>query len=147
MDMLLIFKLYLLYGLAFFAIFFAILFRNLKKSRIAIASALPTLALFGLIHGFHEWSELYLVLYEYDFPLTRDLHIFIVFKLWVSYIALGAFAWKMLDLTRWRHTRILKGGTLASLLCSCSACFIATVKMSLLLISTTLRTRYVGYSA
>ncbi|NOI27746.1 sensor histidine kinase [Vibrio coralliilyticus] len=113
MDMLLIFKIYLLYGLAFFAIFFAILFRNLKKSRIAIASALPTLALFGLIHGFHEWSELYLVLYEYDFPLTRDLHIFIVFKLWVSYIALGAFAWKMLDLTRWRHTRVLKGGTLA----------------------------------
>ncbi|MGY3572653.1 sensor histidine kinase [Vibrio paucivorans] len=108
MDMLLIFKVYLLYGLAFFAIFFAILFRDLKKSRIAIASALPTLAVFGLIHGFHEWSELYLVLYEEDFPLSTQMQTFKVFKLWFSFIALGAFAWKMLDLTQWRFTKQIK---------------------------------------
>ncbi|WP_104034021.1 sensor histidine kinase [Vibrio jasicida] len=115
MDMLLIFKIYLFYGLAFFAIFFAILFRDLRKSRIAIASALPILALFGFIHGFHEWSELYLVMYEHEFALTKGIETFKVFKLWFSFIALGAFAWKMLDLTDWKYVKAIKYGALTVL--------------------------------
>nr|WP_244915537.1 HAMP domain-containing sensor histidine kinase [Vibrio hyugaensis] len=115
MDMLLIFKIYLFYGLAFFAIFFAILFRDLRKSRIAIASSLPTLALFGFIHGFHEWSNLYLVMYEHEFALTKGIEAFTVFKLWFSFIALGVFAWKMLDLTSWKHVKHIKYASLAVL--------------------------------
>ncbi|WJT09854.1 histidine kinase dimerization/phospho-acceptor domain-containing protein [Vibrio harveyi] len=115
MDMLLIFKIYLFYGLAFFAIFFAILFRDLRKSRIAIASALPILALFGFIHGFHEWSELYLVMYEHEFTLTKGIETFKVFKLLFSFIALGAFAWKMLDLTSWKKVKYIKYAAIAVL--------------------------------
>ncbi|MCV3264906.1 hypothetical protein OGZ01_30335 [Vibrio harveyi] len=113
--MLLIFKIYLFYGLAFFAIFFAILFRDLRKSRIAIASALPILALFGFIHGFHEWSELYLVMYEHEFTLTKGIETFKVFKLLFSFIALGAFAWKMLDLTSWKKVKYIKYAAIAVL--------------------------------
>lgn len=113
MDMLLIFKIYLLYGLACFAIFFAILFRDLRKSRIAIASALPFLALFGFIHGFHEWSELYLVMYEHEFTLTKGIETFKVIKLLFSFIALGAFAWKMLGLTNWKDVKSIKYGAVA----------------------------------
>ncbi|UTZ43261.1 sensor histidine kinase [Vibrio campbellii] len=113
MDMLLIFKIYLFYGLALFAIFFAILFRDLRKSRIAIASALPILALFGFIHGFHEWSELYLVMYEHEFTLTKGVETFKVFKLLFSFITLGAFAWKMLGLTDWKNVKTIKYGAVA----------------------------------
>ena len=75
------------YGLAFCHLF-CHSFRDLRKSRIAIASALPILALFGFIHGFHEWSELYLVMYEHEFTLTKGIETFKVFKLWFSFIAL-----------------------------------------------------------
>ncbi|MGF1698789.1 HAMP domain-containing histidine kinase [Photobacterium makurazakiensis] len=108
MNMLITFNIYLVYGLAFFAIFFAILFQDLSKSRIRIAEALPILAVFGLIHGLHEWSELYLEIYEHEYRLTTALHTFQVFKLWLSYIALGAFAWKMLDITRWHYVLWVK---------------------------------------
>ncbi|PSW17286.1 two-component sensor histidine kinase [Photobacterium sanctipauli] len=101
MDILITFNIYLAYGLAFFAIFFAILFQDLSKSRISIAEALPILALFGLIHGLHEWSELYFEIYQEEYRLTTALATFKVIKLWLSYIALGAFAWKMLEITRW----------------------------------------------
>ncbi|OIN26663.1 hypothetical protein [Vibrio barjaei] len=76
MDELLTFSVYLVYGLAFFAIFFAILFRDLSQSRISMASALPTLAAFGLLHGLHEWSELYLVIYADDLGSVTGLATF-----------------------------------------------------------------------
>lgn len=108
MDTLFVFKVYLLYGLAFFAIFFAILFRDLKNSQIAIASTLPILGAFGLIHGLHEWTELYFVIYAEDHPLTLELQTFITLKLWLSFIAMGWFSWKMLDLTSWCYLGLIK---------------------------------------
>lgn len=108
MDELLTFSVYLVYGLAFFAIFFAILFRDLSQSRISMASALPTLAAFGLLHGLHEWSELYLVIYADDLESVTGLATFKVAKLWLSYIALGAFAWQLLSVTTWRQIRWIK---------------------------------------
>ncbi|MCL9780184.1 HAMP domain-containing histidine kinase [Vibrio sp. S4M6] len=103
MDMLVIFKIYLLYGLMFFAIFFAILFRNLAYSQIRLASALPIFAAFGLIHAIHEWSELYLLIYQHEFFPSPALTLFKLLKLWLSYIVLGIFAWKLVALTSWRY--------------------------------------------
>ncbi|WP_261836478.1 sensor histidine kinase [Vibrio ishigakensis] len=131
MDTLFVFKVYLLYGLAFFAIFFAILFRDLKNSQIAIASTLPILGAFGFLHGLHEWTELYFVIYAEDHPLTLELQTFITLKLWLSFIAMGWFSWKMLDLTSWRYLGLIK---LASL-----------VAVSLFLISLGLRYGSVSY--
>ena len=52
------FTLYLLYGLAFFTLGVAILSRDTRLSELGIARILWLLAVFGIIHGFHEWLEL-----------------------------------------------------------------------------------------
>jgi len=56
--MVLDFLLYLLYGLAFFTLGVAILSRDTRLSELGIAKILWLLAVFGIIHGFHEWLEL-----------------------------------------------------------------------------------------
>ncbi len=50
--------LYLLYGLTFFTLGVAILSRDIRLSELGIARILWLLAMFGIIHGFHEWLEL-----------------------------------------------------------------------------------------
>jgi signal transduction histidine kinase len=52
------FTLYLLYGLAFFTLGVSILSRDVRFSELGIARIIWLLALFGIIHGFHEWLEL-----------------------------------------------------------------------------------------
>jgi signal transduction histidine kinase len=52
------FILYLLYGLAFFTLGVAILSRDIKLSEMGIARIIWLLAVFGIVHGFHEWLEL-----------------------------------------------------------------------------------------
>ncbi|CDT84429.1 C4-dicarboxylate transport sensor protein [Vibrio coralliirubri] len=105
MDILVVFTLYLIYGLAFFAIGFSVVFRNYKNSQISISKLLPILAIFGFVHGVHEWSELYLILYQDQFQRSQSIELFKVFKLLFSYLALGAFGWKMLDLFDWRWVK------------------------------------------
>ncbi len=52
------FALYLLYGLTFFTLGVAILSRDTRLSELGIARIIWLLAVFGIIHGFHEWLEL-----------------------------------------------------------------------------------------
>lgn len=52
------FLLYMLYGLAFFTLGIAILSRDTRLSELGIARILWLLAVFGIIHGIHEWLEL-----------------------------------------------------------------------------------------
>ena len=52
------FLLYMLYGLAFFTLGVAILSRDTRLSELGIARILWLLAVFGIIHGIHEWLEL-----------------------------------------------------------------------------------------
>ncbi len=52
------FLLYMIYGLAFFTLGVAILSRDTRLSELGIARILWLLAVFGIIHGIHEWLEL-----------------------------------------------------------------------------------------
>lgn len=52
------FVLYLLYGLTFYTLGVAILSRDIRLSELGIARIIWLLAVFGIIHGFHEWLEL-----------------------------------------------------------------------------------------
>jgi signal transduction histidine kinase len=52
------FILYLLYGLTFFTLGVAILSRDIRLSELGIARIIWLLAVFGIVHGFHEWLEL-----------------------------------------------------------------------------------------
>lgn len=100
MNEIVIFNIYLFYGLVFFTIGCAIVFRNLKFSQLAIASALPALAAFGFIHGFHEWSELYFLLQQNHLSdeWSLNIQLFRIIKLLLSFLALMWFAWKMLEI-------------------------------------------------
>lgn len=53
---------YFLYGLAFFSMGLAILLELGRTSRLEFAWALRPLAGFGLVHGVHEWLEMFLLL-------------------------------------------------------------------------------------
>ena len=62
------FILYLLYGLTFFTLGVAIFSRDIRLSELGIAKIIRLLAVFGIIHGFHEWLELL----ELLFPAFGD---------------------------------------------------------------------------
>ena len=48
-----------LYGLAFFVTGIVVALESGRASNLALARALPFLAVFGLTHGIHEWVEMY----------------------------------------------------------------------------------------
>lgn len=54
--------LYFHYGLAFIFLGCAIAAKDMKGSRLKLAGSLRYLALFGFLHGTHEWLELYLLI-------------------------------------------------------------------------------------
>lgn len=62
------FILHLLYGLTFFTLGVAIFSRDIRLSELGIAKIIRLLAVFGIIHGFHEWLELL----ELLFPAIGD---------------------------------------------------------------------------
>lgn len=113
-----LFNVYLFYGLVFFTIGCVISFRNFKFSKLAIASALPALALFGITHAFHEWSELYFILYGDSLPQEWGIPIEIlrILKLLGSFLALVWFAWLMLNILSQTHKRWLSA-LIPGLLC------------------------------
>src|SRR5258708_14507874 len=54
---------FFLYGLAFFSCGLILLLYPMRGSALRIATALPTLGAFGLIHGGCEWADMFLGLY------------------------------------------------------------------------------------
>jgi len=50
---------FFLYGLAFFALGLALLLAARRKSEFRFAQAIRPLAAFGILHGLHEWYEMY----------------------------------------------------------------------------------------
>lgn len=49
---------YFFYGLAFFTLGLALSLTTRQTSRLRFARALPFMAAFGILHGFHEWYEM-----------------------------------------------------------------------------------------
>ena len=52
---------YFIYGLAFFSLGMALAVESGRSSTLAEAQVLRPLAVFGLLHGTHEWLEAYLL--------------------------------------------------------------------------------------
>lgn len=59
---------YFLYGLSFFSMGLAVLLEVGRSSELDFARALRSLAGFGLVHGIHEWLEMFLLI----FPQPQD---------------------------------------------------------------------------
>ena len=87
---------YFLYGLAFFSMGIAVLLESGRSSELRFARALRPLAVFGLMHGIHEWGEMFekILALTQNYKLTLDEHILRVIWLAGSFIALLIFgAW------------------------------------------------------
>lgn len=83
---------YLFYGMAFFAIGVAISSRDTRASNLQIARYLWLFALFGYIHGTHEWMQLYLHFISGPIPEK----IFFLIKVVELLLVLASFAFLLL---------------------------------------------------
>nr|WP_153665762.1 HAMP domain-containing sensor histidine kinase [Shewanella intestini] len=72
-----------------------VVFRHFKHSQLRISSTLWALALFGFSHAFHEWSELYIILFSHDISPQYQYVVqwLRLIKLALSFTGLMIFAW------------------------------------------------------
>lgn len=85
--------LYSIYGQVFFTMGVILAVQSLRHSRLRLAQALPWLALFGLLHGLHEWGDVFIPIQATYLPafLIKLLHIAQVFLLALSFLCLFQF--------------------------------------------------------
>lgn len=84
---------YSVYGQVFFTMGVILAIQSLRHSRLRLAQALPWLALFGLLHGFHEWGDVFIPIQATYLPefLVKLLHIAQAFLLALSFFCLFQF--------------------------------------------------------
>ena len=78
---------YFFYGLSFFCMGLAVMLEVVRSSELDFARALRSLAGFGLIHGSHEWMEMFLLIYpeSQELPLYKFIGVARVVLLAVSF--------------------------------------------------------------
>lgn len=84
---------YSVYGQVFFTLGVIMAIQSMRHSRLRLAQALPWLALFGILHGLHEWGDVFIPIqatYLSAF-LVKLLHIAQVFLLALSFLCLFQF--------------------------------------------------------
>jgi signal transduction histidine kinase len=86
---------YFVYGLMFFVLGLAIALQSRHSSRLDLARSLKWLALFGFLHGFNEWGDLFIPLQAaYLAPsiirLLQYLHLFLLAASFICLFAFGA---------------------------------------------------------
>jgi signal transduction histidine kinase len=101
-----IIEIYFLYGLAFFVTGVVVLLEASHSPAAPLARALPLLGVFGLVHGFHEWLEMFQSLAASPTGLSPRLVRLSVLIL--SFVPLLEFGLRLLTLhrgKRWRSAR------------------------------------------
>ncbi|MDX1615967.1 MAG: sensor histidine kinase [Candidatus Promineifilaceae bacterium] len=108
---------YFFYGLAFFSMGLVVLLERARTSEFRIAQAMLPLALFGILHGLHEWFEMFQV-------LGRQGSIFIpgwllleevrIAHLVASFLLLVIFGVRLLYAIHWRNHTYRRFVTLAA---------------------------------
>src|SRR3990172_4840658 len=104
LDVVLVF---FIYGLAFFTMGIALVLETSRAPRLAERGVLRPLALFGLLHGVHEWVEIYLLQGEWlgqPFPVAVSW--FRVAWLVFSFLPLVVFGTLLLA-SKDQHKRLL----------------------------------------
>lgn len=84
---------YFVYGLAFFAMGLAVLLEMGRTSQLRFARSMPWLAAFGLIHGGHEWLEMFQLIgyLPQTFPISQVRLVLLA----VSFGCLSAFGFSL----------------------------------------------------
>lgn len=88
---------YFFYGLSFFSMGLAVLLEVGRSSELDFAHALRYLAGFGLVHGIHEWLEMFFLIFPelQDLPFFRWVGLGRVILLSISFLFLIAFGAKL----------------------------------------------------
>jgi signal transduction histidine kinase len=95
---------YFLYGLAFFSMGLAVLLESGRASELRLARAMGPLATFGILHGIHEWLEMFVRLGEIvpDAPAVGQtvlIEAFRVALLAMSFLLLIVFGVRLIHLS------------------------------------------------
>jgi len=93
---------YLLYGLALFTMGVVVWLEASRPTSFPLARPLPFLALFGILHGFHEWGEWFVPIHQasHPIPLLADLTL-----LALAFFLLAEFGLRLLSLDGWPSAR------------------------------------------
>lgn len=94
--------LYFIYGLSFFMLGFAIFIQRGRTSRLHLASALPMLAFFALIHGTAEWGYLFIPIHkpQLDAETVQGLRVIQALMWALSFVFLICFGLSLLKSNR-----------------------------------------------
>lgn len=92
---------FFIYGLAFFGMGLIVAIESDRGSDPRLRHALPWLAVFGIIHGIHEWVEIFQVLefLPYQQSAATFWHTFRTIFLGISFLMLSAFGASLLAKT------------------------------------------------
>ncbi|MGD2103587.1 MAG: sensor histidine kinase [Anaerolineae bacterium] len=99
-------KIYFVYGLAFFITGIVVWLEATRHSHLRLAETLPFLALFGLVHGSHEWLEMFEKIATE--PVALPWRLFRLTVLILSFVPLVEFGLRLGSLTggkRWKLAR------------------------------------------
>lgn len=94
--------LYFIYGLSFFLLGFAIVIQRGRTSRLHLATALPMLAFFALIHGSAEWGYLFIPIHkpQLDAETVQGLRVAQALMWALSFVFLICFGLSLLKSNR-----------------------------------------------
>ena len=109
---------YFFYGLAFFSIGLVVTLESTRASEFRFARALRPLALFGFLHGGHEWFEMFQVFSAHEGTYTSSVpqEVVRVVLLGFSFLVLLNFGTRLLpDAERWPRANIWQVAVLALL--------------------------------
>lgn len=96
------------YGLAFFAMGLALLLASRRTSQFTFARAIIPLAIFGILHGLHEWIEMYqkIATLTSGYVPTEAHEVTRLAFLVGSFAMLAAFGFTLVNRPRQKWTRI-----------------------------------------
>lgn len=88
---------YGLYGLAFFVTGVVVALESGRSSQLALTRSLPYLAGFGLVHGIHEWIEMFLLMTPEAGGSLQLIEAISILLLAVSFVLLIEFATRLMS--------------------------------------------------
>lgn len=96
-----LFIVYFIYGLAFFSMGLILVLEASRTPFLEQKKLLIPLALFGLLHGLHEWLEIFILQHDY---LYENLSVWVtwfrLFWLALSYVMLWFYGWQAFQVAR-----------------------------------------------
>ena len=111
-----------LYGQVFFVLGLAIFLQSRRHSRLRLARDLRWLALFGILHGLHEWGLVFIPL-QTSYLSDTAIKVSMTIQVWLlagSFICLLIFGARLLE-AKFSWMRWLAGGlkTFCWSICRC----------------------------